>query len=124
MKVYQRIAELLIAIDNCENAGNWEWRDRHRETLYSIVRDGPSGSGFDNGTKLGDDSAPNRLVFDTAFHHMDEHGSYDGWTEHRVIVSPSLAFGFCVRVTGRDRNEIKDYISIVFNEWLEGECTQ
>jgi hypothetical protein len=37
-------------------------------------------------------STGNRLVSrDTSFHHMTESGIYDGWTEHQVIVTPSLA---------------------------------
>ena len=75
----------------------------------------PSGSGVDSGTKLLDNSTPDRLVFQADFHHMDENGFYDGWTEHQIIVTPSLAYGFNVRITGRNRNEIKDYLADLFN---------
>jgi hypothetical protein len=76
----------------------------------------PSGSGFDNGSTINlKESRPDRLVIDTAFHHMDEHGYYDGWTEHKVIVTPSLQWGYVLRVTGRNRNWIKDYIYEVFD---------
>ena len=46
---------------------------------------------------------------------MDEHGGYDGWTEHKIIVTPSLVYGFELRVTGKDRNDIKDYIAEVMH---------
>lgn len=124
MKVYERIANLLIAIDNCENHGNWEWKARHESVLDSIIRNGPSGSGFDNGTKLADESTSERLVLVTAFHHMDEHGYYCGWTEHSVIVKASLAFGIRVIVTGRNRRGIKEYIGETFHNWLTENCTQ
>jgi hypothetical protein len=46
---------------------------------------------------------------------MDEHGCYDGWTHHKVIVKASLWAGIDIRVTGRDRNQIKEYIAEQFN---------
>lgn len=80
-----------------------------------------SGSGFDDGTRLSATSTSKRLVFTTAFHHMDENGGYDGWTEHRVIVTPTFQ-GFDIRVTGRDRNGIKDYIGETFHHWLSSDA--
>jgi hypothetical protein len=77
----------------------------------------PSGSGFDNGTQIDRDRS-DVLIFSTSFHHMDEAGGYDGWTEHTVRVKPSLAWGFDLTVSGRDRNGIKDYIADVFSPWL------
>ena len=48
---------------------------------------------------------------------MNEYGAYVGWTEHDVIVTPAFD-GFNLRVTGRDRNQIKEYIGDVFHTWL------
>lgn len=78
----------------------------------------PSGSGFDCGSEfLPDDSKRNRLVFKTSFHHMDDGGCYDGWTEHQIIVTPMFG-GFDIRVTGVNRNEIKEYIGDMFHECM------
>lgn len=116
MKLYQRIAQLLRAIANCEASGNAVWLEKHRENLLTLCREHlPSGSGFDAGCKLQDGSTPNRLIFSADFHHMDDHGYYDGWTMHQVIVSPDLAFDFTLRITGKDRRDIKDYIHQTFN---------
>lgn len=117
-KVYQAIAESLLAARNCEKAGDRsEWILRHIDrikTLCAAVL--PSGSGFDNGSRIDlERSKPERLVFETSFHHMDPNGYYDGWTEHTVIVTPSLVFGFELRVTGRNRDEIKDHIHECFH---------
>lgn len=116
-EIYAKIASLLHAIKNCEKSGNDEWRDRHSDTIDAITsRYFPSGSGFDSGSILDrTESTPDRLVIRADFHHMDENGSYDGWTYHRVIIAPSLAFGFTVRVTGRDKRAIKDYICDCFS---------
>ena len=86
--------------------------------LESINAELPHGSGFDSGSEfLPEDSTPNRLVFTTSFHHMDEGGWYDGWTEHQIIVTPMFG-GFNIRVTGVNRNKIKEYIGDMFHECL------
>jgi len=121
-RVYEALANLLVAIKNCEKSGNDEWLVRHRENLDKIVKNYlPSGGGFDAGVTLDDESNENRLVLNANFHHMNDAGYYDGWTDHKVIVTPNLASRFDLRVTGRNRNDIKDYISETFSFWLDKE---
>lgn len=123
MKTYQRIALALAAMENCQKSGNVEWHERHKATIEQIVENNfPSGSGFDSGTQFDfDASNQERLVFNTSFHHMDGNGYYDGWTEHTVTVKPSLAFGTMLKISGRNRNEIKDEISEMFDIALNAE---
>lgn len=124
MKLYQRIAQLVDAMKNCRESGNDEWYFKHRETITELVKDHlPSGSGFDLGTHLVFKDKPDaeRLEFTTGFHHMNAHGYYTGWTNHAVIVTPSLAHGLVLRVTGRDRHGIKDYIGECFHDALNKE---
>jgi len=79
----------------------------------------PSGSGIDSGTTLDfDKSSGSKLVFSTSYHHMTEDGMYDGWTEHVVTVKPSLMFGFDLAISGRDRNDIKEYLHEVYHDTL------
>ena len=121
MKLYQQFAQTLQARINCED-GNNEWFVRHGERIEALCKQHmPSGSGFDQGTTFNfEDSRRNRLVFDTAFHHMDENGSYCGWTSHQVIITPGFDC-FALRVTGRNKNDIKDYIGDVFSIALNSE---
>ncbi|MGL5923763.1 hypothetical protein [Chroococcidiopsis sp.] len=89
----------------------------------------PQGSGFDNGTKIDIDRSisadqvdgrkyrKERLVFTTSFHHMNEWGEYDGWTDHDVFIHPSFK-GFEVSVRGRNRNDIKTYVAEDFDRCL------
>lgn len=120
MKVYQKIAQLLQAMENCQKSANTEWYYRHHKELDNIIKDrAPSGSGFDSGTKISSDSLPERLILNTSFHHMNDMGYYDGWTEHKIIITASLCFGFNLRVTGRDRNDIKEYIAEMFQLFLD-----
>jgi hypothetical protein len=122
MKLYARIADLVVARQNCIERDNQEWKLKHEQELLRLVRMHlPSGSGFDNGTTIDLDlSNADRLVFNTSFHHMDENGSYDGWTEHVVRVSPSF-HGVHMTVSGRNRNDIKDYIYECFDFALNKE---
>ena len=79
--IYQVIARALQAQFNCEKSKN-PYQSNWETLIEEIVKQCfPRGSGVDSGTKFNwEKSTPNRLVFDTAFHHMDEGGYYDGCT--------------------------------------------
>lgn len=115
----ERIAQKLAAIRNCERSGNQEWLERHSVELLLLMHKMPSGSGFDAGTQLEmNESNHEKLVFTTSFHHMNDVGMYDGWTQHKVTVKPSFMFGFVLQISGRDKRGIKDYIAECFNTVL------
>ena len=114
--VYKEIASRLNAMENCLKSGNQDWAYKHEATIRELcANELPSGSGFNNGTGFDfDKSTPEKLVFLTSYHHMNDGSYYDGWTAHSVIVTPSLQFGFNIKVTGQNRNDIKDYIAEMF----------
>ena len=119
--IYQAIASKVDARLRCLETGNSLWFERHTEALEKIAKEElPSGSGFDSGTTIEiNESKADRLVLHTSYHHMDEGGGYDGWTEHDIIVTPSLIHTINIRVTGSDiRNDIKDYIADTFYDAL------
>jgi len=89
--------------------------ERHQDEIERLVKAYmPSGSGFDNGTQIDfDKSTEEKLVFHIGFHHMDDNGSYDGWTNHVVTVTASFTSPN-IKISGRDRNGIKDYIADCF----------
>lgn len=125
MRLYQEIARALQACQNCVESDNTGWIEHYLEILEKYNDLLPSGAGFDCGCKLVvSASRPDRLVISADYHHMDDGGYYDGWSEHTVVVTPSLAFGFNLRVTGRDRNEIKDYIAETFDYVLRHEVEE
>jgi len=86
-----------------------------RDMLEDIAKNYlPSGSGIDSGCAIDVDASDSRKIFiDTSYHHMNDGGYYDGWTEHRITVSPSFD-GIDIKISGRDRNQIKDYLHDVF----------
>lgn len=114
--VYKLIASTMQAYKNCIESNNTLWRDRHRELLDLIQRDIlPSGSGVDCGCKLNfDKSTAMRIVIDFSYHHMNDAGMYDGWTEHQLTVTPSFQ-GIDLRISGKDRDNIKDYLYDLFH---------
>ena len=132
MKVYQKLANLVHAVANTINSGNKQWQDRHEDAIARIMQTAPRGSGIDCGTKFDIDNQitilkdfkvkpRETLAFFVEFHHMDGNGMYDGWTQHTITVHPSLLFGFTMTISGRDRNQIKDYLSEVYHHWLTSE---
>lgn len=121
-KLYVRLAQLVGAYKRCTSSGN-DWAEKHETKILKLVKDHlPSGSGFDSGTDIDlAASSEEKLVFHTHYHHMNDGGMYDGWTDHTVVVKPSLAYGLAMRITGRDRNQIKDYIYECFDHSLREE---
>lgn len=129
--LYVEIAGAINARENCVSDDdvsrhNTVWFERHSKRLELIEENClPSGSGIDNGCSIDlVRSKPDRLVIETSFHHMNDGGYYDGWTEHEVIVTPSLQFGLNLRITGRDKRDIKNYLYDVFYESLQAHCTE
>ena len=122
-KLFRIMASALAARINCIASHNTEWFSRHSDSLTHYASDYlPCGSGFDSGTTINlDRSTGERIVLETAFHHMDEYGGYDGWTDHTITVKPSLLFGFTLTISGPDRNGIKDYMYEVFQSALSEE---
>lgn len=116
----EQFATCFAALLNCRQSGNQEWGEIWGDRLEALAREHlPSGSGFDSGSSFNlEESRPDRLIFGTSFHHMDDSGMYDGWTEHRAIVTPSFVGRFDLKITGRDRNGIKDYIAETFHNLL------
>jgi hypothetical protein len=120
-------SELASTVDACRTCSKnlprmAEWYGKHKNTILALVdKHMPSGSGFDCGTKIDyDESHAEKLVFTTSFHHMDSNGYYDGWTEHTVVGTPSFS-GFKLRISGRNQNDIKEYIHDIFSQALKTE---
>lgn len=119
LKIYEHIASRAAARLNCAN-DRPEWFAKHEAAADALCKAHmPIGSGFNCGTSIDwGRTTGDKLVFVTEFHHMNEHGYYDGWTQHVVTVRPSLVYGFTLHISGRDRNGIKEYIYQVFADAL------
>lgn len=113
----RKLAGTFNAFQNCVKSNNVEWKEKHEDSINAMLENLPSGSGIDSGTKFEWElSNPEKLVFSFGFHHMNDAGYYDGWTEHKAIITPSLYFGININITGKNRNMIKDYLTDLFND--------
>lgn len=122
LEFYTQVARTLQALKDCQNPKDdnddcvYDWETKLDAILQKLINENlPSGSGFDAGVWLLEkETTPERLVFQADFHHINNSRWGNGWTCHKIIITPSLQFGFNVKVTGRNRNGIKDYITEVF----------
>ena len=121
MKNYQSIAAQLdtIARANLKFPPEQSWIDGAEQRIKTIMDSAPHGSGIDCCVQLDDSSTPNHLVFALSFHHMNDGGMYDGWSKHSVVITPDLISGYNICITGRDRNQIKEYLYDVMSGWLD-----
>lgn len=121
MPLYRRLA---MEVDRYHRlvASGAKWSDGLladcRELLWQMDELLPSGSGIDNGAVVNVFESSDRvLVVDVSYQHMNDAGMYDGWTDHRITIRPTFD-GIEVRVSGRDRNGVKDYLARVFYDAL------
>jgi hypothetical protein len=109
--LYKAIDNAVTARLNCIKSNNQEWLDKWTYTINEIESILPSGSGIDSGTIINlEKSKHNKIVLETSFHHMDDNGYYDGWTEHTITVTPDFLNDFVMSISGRNRNDIKEYL--------------
>ena len=120
IKRFEGLARILDAKRSNIEKGNLVFSDTFDNRIDEYMDGAPSGAGWNEGTKLGEWNG-RTIVFFGSFHHMDEYGGYDGWTEHIIKVKPSLAYGFDLTISGKNRNEIKDYLAEMFSTWLDEE---
>ena len=93
--MYRELASLIGVRRNCIKAGNAEWESNHSEEIITIAENLlPSGSGIDCGTEVDLDHPLMKKCLSCSFHHMNDNGCYDGWTEHQIIITPSLVSGY------------------------------
>lgn len=128
--LYVVLARTVGAYKRCSdpsaNTSQADWGEKHEAYIEKLVKEHmPSGSGIDTGTVLDiERSTEKKLVFTFSYHHMDECGGYNGWTDHKLTVKGSLAFGFELAIGGRDRNDVKDYLHEVYHSALSIEVDE
>lgn len=120
---FQRVKEKYKKYDpkvpTDEDINNDFWCSEYSNILEGLCNILPSGSGLDSGCAFDyDNSKETKLIFTTSFHHiMNDNGYYDGWTDHKIIITPKFG-GYDMHITGRDRNFIKDYLYQLFDSYF------
>jgi hypothetical protein len=103
---------------------DYPWIPAVESWIERLAEDSPSGSGIDGGSRfLVDESTPQKLRFSSDYHHMNDAGMYDGWTDHVATCVPTFQ-GPEVFVSGRNRNDIKEYLAYLWSEWFQAEIPE
>jgi hypothetical protein len=117
--LYRELATLVQARKTCaESATHQDWFQKHSETIKRLVSNHLAQYRIDL-----NESHADKLVFYGNESQFTEDGVEDGYTSHTVIVKPSLTFGFTLRITGHDRNDVKEHIAQLFNAQLREDVT-
>lgn len=96
-----------------------DYRQPHEEAIQTYLDMLPSGSGIDSGiTFHWEESNAQRLQFTIPYHHMDENGYYDGWKDYGMDITPSLEYGFQIKLRGRDKNDTKEYLHQLLDQYF------
>lgn len=121
-KVYQELASLVVARNNCIAEGNTNGKRNHSARITDIIDNYfPSSGGIAKGVAIDlDKSNGSKLVFTFSYHHMNDAGSYDGWTEYVLTITATF-HGINLSISGPDRNNIKEYLYAMFGYRLEQE---
>lgn len=107
MKVYTKLAH---AIRGCDTPDKDIARSSLDEVADIVKRCLPHGSGFDCGCSVPIERKwKNRIIINTDYHYMNDDGYYDGWYRFRIVVTPGFS-GIDVKVHGRDRDGLKEYV--------------
>ena len=105
------LANLINAIKHCKPA----YQDLANSTIDEMDSLLPHGSGIDGICEIDrNNSTIDKIIVNLEYHHLNDAGYYEGWTSHQVILTPSFIGGFDLKVTGKDKNGIKDYLSNLF----------
>lgn len=129
MKLYQKIARALQAMENCKD----EYQEKHNNTILEIERDYfPHGSGIDADCFVDIDRSTKDkiiIVFDYDPHPKDHYGK---WLTLDLIITPELSFGFNSKIVWYSHNNdrytiqkykplIEAYLYDIWNEVLNRE---
>lgn len=104
-------ASTLAICTRARRTCNPDWSAAHQERIDHVLGKWlPHGSGFDQTPELAEDATkPGVVVLKVPYHHMNEHGFYDGWSVYTVRACATFD-GHDVRVTGGRKAE-HDYIA-------------
>lgn len=127
--VVRELASLINARLHCIYGQNTEWKLKYEDSIDDIIKEYlPSGSGIDSGTKIFlTSSTSEKIHLGIGFHHMDENGSYCGWSQTNLIVTASLQFGIDLewdipKNQGKELTEMAkentDYLSDLYRDAL------
>ena len=139
MKIYKALAQKAYSRLRCidsinkfpdhDNVKTWKiWIDRYEDEIDDIMKNiFPHGSGVDNGCSFNyDKSCNNRLIINSGYHCMDEHGHYDGWVDFTVTLIPDLELDYKLKIKGNfgKYSHVKEYLYQIFHDSFDQEVNK
>ena len=106
MKLYQKIARVASQKNSLKK---WE----EFKSLQKLL---PNGNLIrrEGGSMILLKSTETKIVIDTAYWHYET----SRWTEHQVVITPSFEGEINIRITGKNEDNIKEYLQDIFREAL------
>lgn len=90
-----------------------------REELVMLQELLPIGNGINYGCVISlKKSTEKRIVIYTAYWHPNDSYETSRWTHHQIVITPSFEREINIRVTGKNVDNIKEYLQEVFREAL------
>lgn len=116
--------ETLIALiaKNCDwhKTVNDDFKEVCEDRIYELEQKLPHGAGLNSGCKIDvQNSSSDKVIIHFKYHHMNENGFYCGWTQHSMVVKPKLWNDFDLKISGKNKNLIKEYLYDLFNDTLK-----
>ena len=115
--LYEALSIAIQARTNSQASGNTEWFAKWTARIKELADLLPlpmmCGAHLDV-----EASHAEKIVIQTSHHHMDENGFWDGWTEHTIVATPSFWNHVNLRISGHDRNDIKEDLHETFHSAL------
>lgn len=108
MKLYQKIARVVSQKNTPKKA-------KELALLEKLL---PIGNGVETGCVILLKSTEKRIEVDTAYWHPNYSYETSRWTEHQVVITPSFEGEINIRITGKNENNVKDYLYDIFHEAL------
>jgi len=109
MKLYQKIARVASQKDAMLK----------REEFVKLQELLPIGNGSDMGCVISKKkSTEKRIVIYTAYWHPKDSFETSQWTHHEIVITPSFEGEIKIRVTGKNVDNIKEYLEEVFRKAL------
>jgi hypothetical protein len=116
-KKYQCLASAFKSYSYYISKNNNDTAEMFMNDIKQLIESLPHGSGIDSTTNFSYlSSKEDKLIITSGYHHMDNNGYYDGWTDFKIILTPSW-YGFNLKIQGafpRKYADTREYLEDLF----------
>ncbi|MFY7937382.1 MAG: hypothetical protein ACOVOQ_08395 [Flavobacterium sp.] len=121
MKLYKEIARVLGQKNKSLNVIEKEltlFKEVLPIRLNPVIKD---GNRIEAGCVISLKSTKKRIVIDTLYWHTNDSDETSRCTAHQVVITPSFEDEINIRITGKNEDNVKEYLHNIFRESLMSE---